>query len=102
MFGPESGGRSRETVRGEGGDQRSTITIKRPICYNKQRKCVSVVSLLPPPRTNVFLRFIFRQPVTSFVLLPFFSLYGEYVVRFFSTSGWCFFYLILGGVDVSL
>ena len=46
-FGSESGGRSKETVRGERrGDPRSTTVIKRPVGYKKATKILFVVSLL--------------------------------------------------------
>ena len=85
-------------------DQRSTITIKRPICYKKQRKYCPLSSCYHHRLLTYSYGSFFRQSVTYFALFAlFFSLYGEYdVVRTFPPSGWCFFYLVLGGLDFSL
>ena len=40
-----------------------------------------------------------RGSITFTPLLLFFSLYGEYIVRYFFPSGWCSFYLVLGRLD---
>ena len=49
-FGPERGGLSKETELGERENQRSTIIIKRPVCYKKSNE--NIVRLSPCHRTN--------------------------------------------------
>ena len=76
-FGPESGGRSKETERGEKCDQRSKIIIQGSVCYKKATKilfvCLLVIGQIkPPPLTNVFfLLFIYSSIRDLFVPLPF-------------------------------
>ena len=66
-------------------------------------RCLLVIGQIKALLTNVFLRFIFSSTRDIFcaVVALSFSLYGEYVVRFFSLSGWCFFYLFGGGLYFS-
>ena len=75
-FGPDSGGRSKETERGERYDQHSTTITKRPVCYKKATKTLFVCLLAigkikSPTLTNAFLRFTYSLICDFFCAVAF-------------------------------